>query len=53
MRAVPRAARRGYALVEVLVAATVLAIGLLGGVALLLDGENALVTFPENGWATR
>ena len=38
--AVP-AARRGYALVEVLVAATVLAIGLLGGVTLLLDGVRA------------
>ena len=41
MRTVHLAARRGYALVEVLVAATVLAIGLLGGVALLLDGVRA------------
>ena len=41
MRPAHPTARRGYALVEVLVAATVLAIGLQGGVMLLLDGVRA------------
>lgn len=36
-----RSLPHGYALVEVLVAAVVLAVGLLGGVSLLLDGVRA------------
>jgi type IV pilus modification protein PilV len=37
----PRNRPRGHALVEVLVAAVVLAVGLAGGVSLLLDGVRA------------